>query len=609
VRRVGGQLVSVALALTAIAAAAFCATAVAAPEFGDPAKVLRIAFVAAETGFDPQAAADLYSNFVDRAIFEPLYQYDYLARPYKLVPNTAAAMPDISPDGLTWIIRIKPGIYFADDPAFGGKQRELTAADYVYSWKRVLDPRTRSPNLQIFDDVFVGTDVRLAAAKASGRFDYDAPMEGLVAVDRYTLQLKLKQPSYNLIHDLTSSASAAVAREVIQAYGDASGWAMDHPVGTGPYVLGQWERGHRIVLLANRTYRDVRFPDSSDPADGAIVALMKGKRLPQVGRVEISIIEESNPRLQAFERGQLDYTTVPSDIARSVLAPGPELLPRFKAAGVLLAHGVQPSIVYTYFNMDDSIVGGYSREHVALRRAISMAYNTDEDIRVLRLGNALPATQPIPPGVSGHDAAIDGRSNYDPAGAKALLDRFGYIDRDGDGWRDLPDGKPLVLALGFTPEANERPYLELWQRSLKAVGIRMEVVTQKFPDLLKMARSGQLMMWTLANTSTTTDGYGFLGLLYGGHAGLSNLARFSLPEFDRLYGQSRSLPDGPQRTALFGQMSGLVAAYAPWILEAYRIENVLVYPWVEGYKYNAFNAQPWQYYDVNLNMPHKAVVQ
>jgi oligopeptide transport system substrate-binding protein len=145
--------------------------------------------------------------------------------------------------------------------------------------------------------------------------------------------------------------------------------------------------------------------------------------------------------------------------------------------------------------------------------------------------------------------------------------------------------------------------------ALGAVGIRMEVVTQKFPDLLKMARSGQLMMWTLANTSTTTDGYGFLGLLYGGHAGLSNLARFSLPEFDRLYDQSRSLPDGPQRSALFGQMSGLVVAYAPWILEAYRIENVLVYPWVEGYKYNAFNAQPWQYYDVNLDMPHKAVVQ
>jgi peptide/nickel transport system substrate-binding protein len=137
----------------------------------------------------------------------------------------------------------------------------------------------------------------------------------------------------------------------------------------------------------------------------------------------------------------------------------------------------------------------------------------------------------------------------------------------------------------------------------------MDVVTQKFPDLLKMARSGQLMMWTLANTNATTDGYGFLGLLYGGHAGLSNLARFRLPEFDTLYDQSRALPDGATRTALFRRMSALVAAYSPWILEAYRIENVVVYPWIEGYKYNAFNAHPWQYYDVNTTMPHRAVAQ
>ena len=143
----------------------------------------------------------------------------------------------------------------------------------------------------------------------------------------------------------------------------------------------------------------------------------------------------------------------------------------------------------------------------------------------------------------------------------------------------------------------------------------MDVVTQKFPGLLKMARSGQLMMWTLANTNTTTDGYGFLGLLYGGHAGLSNLARFKLPEFDALYDQSRALPDGAARTALFRRMSARVAAYSPWILEAYRIENVVVYPWILAIRRgarpdaHACDAHPWQYYDVNTTMPHKAVAQ
>ena len=144
----------------------------------DPNKVLRVAFVAPETGFDPQAASDLYSNYVNREIFDPLYKYDYLARPYKVVPNTAAALPDISADGLTWTIKLRPGTYFSDDPAFKGSKRELTAADYVYAWKRLIDPKLRSNNVQIFDDRLVGAKEAIAAAIKAGKFDYDAPLEG-----------------------------------------------------------------------------------------------------------------------------------------------------------------------------------------------------------------------------------------------------------------------------------------------------------------------------------------------------------------------------------------------------------------------------------------------
>ncbi len=187
----------------------------------DPNKVLRVSFPAAETGFDPQVGNDLYSNHVNRAIFDPPYTYDYLARPFKLVPNTAVALPQISSDGRDWTIRIKPGIYFSDDPAFKGQKRELTAADYVYSWKRVIDPKVRSPNLQIFDDLFEGADAAIAKAKETGKFDYDAPMEGLLATDRYTIRIKLKRPSYDLLSNLTQIQSGAVAREVVDAYGDA----------------------------------------------------------------------------------------------------------------------------------------------------------------------------------------------------------------------------------------------------------------------------------------------------------------------------------------------------------------------------------------------------
>jgi oligopeptide transport system substrate-binding protein len=590
----------------ALAAAIVLAPILAHAE-ADPNKVLRVVFPVAETGFDPQAVNDLYSNHVNRAIFDPPYRYDYLARPYKYAPNTAAAMPEISPDGLGWTIRITPGIHFTDDPAFKGKKRELTAADYVYSWKRILDPKMRSPHLQQFDGLFAGADAIVARAKETGSFDYDATMEGLQAVDRYTIRLKLSHPAYELLSDLTASPSAAVAREVIEAYADGNSWAMANPVGTGPYRLKEWRRGQKIVLEANPGFREVRFPDSSDPADRALVARMKGRKLPLIGRIDISIIEESNPRLLAFEKGDLDYMQVPPDLVPNVVDPGNTLKPRFAKAGVTLARGIQPAINYTYFNMEDPVVGGYTKDKVALRRAIGMAFNTDEEIKVLWHGQAVPATSPIPPNVTGHDPKFNGHVNYDLRGAKALLDKFGYVDRDGDGFRDLPDGKPLMLTIGAAPDARGRQYEELWQRSLASLGVRVEFRKQKWPDLLKMARLGQLQMWYLGNISTTTDGYGFLGLLYGKHAGLSNIARFDLPEFNRLYDQSRKLPDSPERTQLFREMSQLVTAYAPWNLEVYRYENMVVYSWVTGYKYNAFMNHPWMYYDIDTAMPRKAV--
>ena len=574
---------------------------IAAPAFAqpDPNKVLRAVFPVAETGFDPQAAGDLYSNSVNRVIFDPLYTYDHLARPMKLVPNTAVALPEISPDGKTWTIRIKPGIYFADDPAFKGKKRELVAQDYVYAWKRVLDPRMRSNNFQVFDGRFVGSEAVQAKAREIGKLDYDVPIEGLQAIDRYTLRLKLNFADTELLSNLTIPASAAIAREVVEAYGDGSTWVMANPVGTGPYRLKEWRRGQKIVLEANPGFREVRYPESSDPADKAIMAKLKGKRIPLVGRVEISIIEEGNPRLLSFEQREIDYVSVPPDLIWNVLDPPAALKPRLAKQGVQLGRGVMPAITYAYFNMEDPVVGGYTPEKIALRRAVSMGYNGPEEIRVIRQGQAMPANQVVPPTVSGHNDKLPTRAIYDPAGAKALLDRFGYKDRNDDGYREMPDGKPLTLKLSSAPSAIERQFDELWVRSMNAIGVRIEFNKQKWPDLLKAARLGQLQMFQLGNFNTTSEGFGFLGLLYGGHAGFSNLARFAQPDYDRLYLQARGTPNGPEREALMRKMGDLVNAYAPWNTTVFRYENVLVHPWVLGYKYNGFNQHPWAYFDID----------
>ena len=576
--------------------AAFLSTGTLAQPEGD--KVLRVAFPIAETGFDPQSGGDAYSNYVNRQIFDPLYKYEYLPRPYKLVPNTAAALPDISPDGKTWTIKVRPGIYFADDPAFKGKRRELTAADYVYSLKRLLDPKMRSNFLQIVEGRFVGAEGIVERARSGGDLDYDASIEGLQAIDRYTLRFKLNFPDYELLANLTTTPTAAVAREVVDAYRDSSGWVMANPIGTGPYRLKDWRRAQRIVLEANAAFRDERYPEPASATDRALVKTLAGRKLPLVRRIEISIIEESNPRLLAFMQKQLDFLAVPNDIIGNVMTPDGKVKPDLAKQGVTLQRDVQPAINYAYFNMEDPIIGGYAPDKVALRRAIAMGYDVDDEIRVLRQGQGMEATQIVPPNMSGHDPVLNVRSKHDIAAAKALLDKFGYKDRDGDGYRELPDGRPVVIKMGTSPSGEDRQRDELWRRSMDAIGIRVEFITQKWPDLLKMARLGQLQMWRLGNINTTPEGFGFHGLLYGPHAGFSNLARFNLPQYNHLYEQARAMPDSPERTKLLRKMSELVAAYAPWVITAFRIENVLVQPWVVGYKYNPTYQFPFPYLDV-----------
>jgi oligopeptide transport system substrate-binding protein len=592
-----------ALAFAVLAAPAHAAT------WADPAKTLRVMIPVAETGFDPQATSDLYSSHVERAIFDSLYVWDYLARPYRIVPNTAAAMPEISADGRVWTIRLKRGIRFADDPAFRAGPRELTAHDYVYAWKRLLDPRVRSPYLWYLNGKLAGAEPVLAKAKTDGRLDYDAGIPGLKAIDRYTIRLELVEPDYVLQGYLTQVAMAAVAREVVEAYGDASGWVMANPVGTGPYRLKEWRRGQRIVLEANRGYREETFPEAPANADAAIravAAAMKGKRLPQIGRVEISVIEESSPQLLAFDSGALDYANVAADLVANVLDPGSRLKASYTDRKVALHRVIRPSLNYAYFNMEDPVVGGYTPEKVALRRAITMGFNVPDLIRVWWQEQAIAATQPIPPNVAGHDPKLDVRAPYDVATARSLLDRFGYRDRDGDGWRDLPDGRPFTLSMGSTPTTRDRERDELWKRSMKDLGIRIDFVKQKFPDLLKMGRAGRLQMWPVGWITTYGEGDAFMQLLYSGNIGQSNYSRFRNDEYDDLYRRSKRIPDGPERTALYARMAGIVAAYAPWELGAYTYENTLVRPWVRGYVKHVSWEHPWKYHDLDVEAQRSA---
>jgi ABC-type transport system substrate-binding protein len=387
----------------------------------------------------------------------------------------------------------------------------------------------------------------------------------------------------------------AVAREAVEAAGND---VMSRPVGTGPYRLKEWRKASRVVLEANPAYRTIRFPDSADPQHRALVAAMKGRTLPQIGRIEISIIPESQPEILAFLQGDLDWIALGGDGAKRMLPDG-KLLPELAAKGVVHRRFGAPSLTFTYFNMDDPAVGGYSNAQVALRRAIAMGFNVDEMIRVLFAGNALPANQLLPPGVNGHDTGLPPKSLYDPAAARTLLDRFGFKDVDGDGFREMPDGKPLTVVRGTLPESWYREVDTLWRKNMDAIGIRMQVNQQTFAELLNLSRAGQLPMFNLGIRSLEPSGYQVLQTLWSKETRDTNPSGFSRPDYDAAYEQFLRTPAGPERTALARKMSDISQAWMPMLLHTFGVGNALHYPWVIGYWPSQFGFS-WKYADVDM---------
>ena len=581
-----------------------------------PLKVLRVPFSVAETTFDPAKINDLYSRSITPHIFEALYEYDALARmPVKIKPLIAAALPEFSADYKTWTVRIKPGIYFASDPAFKGVKREVVAQDFLYALKRFVDPANKSPlATSILDQKYLGlAALRDEALKNKTPFDYDKPIEGLKVLDRYTLQFNLEigRPRY-LESMAASDLFGAVAREVVEFYGDKIG---EHPVGTGPFKLVQWRRSSFIALERSADYREVLYeaePRADDAAGQAILAKLKGKRLPIVDRVEVSVIEENQPRWLAFLNGQVDglvaiHGSVPIDFANLAM-PNGKIAPNLAKKGIAGQRNVNSDVGISYFNFDDPVVGGYTPDKIALRRAIALSIDIEREIRLVRRGQAIPGQSIIVPHTTGYDPAFKSEmSEYNPARAKALLDLYGYTDKDGDGWRDLPDGKPLVLEVATQPEQISRQFDEQWKRNLSAIGIRVKFNVGKWPEQLKASRAGKLQIWMLGSSAASPDGVGSFQRLHGPASGGQNLSRFNLPAFNEVYDKLQALPDGPERDALFLHGKKLAAAYMPYKVHGHRISTDLYHPWLIGFRRPQFWQEWWHRVDVDSELRDKAL--
>ena len=550
-----------------LAAALALAAATAAPAPAAPAagKVLHAFLSTGETGLDPAVASDLASLSLLENLFEPMLRYDYAARPVKLVPASLSAMPASDASGKVWTFRLKPGMFFSDDPAFKGRKREVVAADYQFAIERLLDPALKSP----------------------WAFMFEGKLADLRTLDKYTLRLTLKEADPSLLFYLALPATGAVAREVTEAYGSQVG---NHPVGSGPFVIEQWKRSDKITLAANKDYHQV----------------WQGQRLPLVDKVEVKIMEEYQSRVLGFLNGEFDYIEqLPESMRDMVLdpaSPTPLLKKELAARGMVLSPFPVLQTYYMWMNMEDPVLGGYGKEKVALRRAIALGYNGPEDIALLKKGLAIPAQSPLPPNVLGYDPAYRSPVAYNPELARALLDRFGY-KLGKDGFRTLPDGRPLALVMHSEPTMVGRLRDELWRKNLNALGIRVSFKTDKKTEIIKASRLGKVQMFETNWIADFPDGDNFYQLLYGPNSGRANYARFNLPDYNSRYQRARRLGDGSQRNALYRELNQLIHAYNPWVLLIHPISADIQQPWLKNYKRHPVELTNWRYLYIEAKPP------
>jgi len=548
-------------------------------------------------GLDPVRAGDTLSGGIIAQIYDCLYEYHYLKRPYQLVPCLAETMPQVSEDGLVYTIPIKRGVYFQDDACFpGGKGREVTAQDCVYAIKRLADKGNKPRGWWLLDGKVVGLDEFHDASVTlpeGETMDYDRPVEGLRALDRYTLQIRLTEQYPQLKYALAMTYTAPVPREAVEFYGEDF---VNHPVGTGAFRLKEWSKRWRLILESNPTYREDYYPREGEPGDAEAGLLdAAGTRLPIVDEVYYTVVRESQPMWLYFKQGYRDISGVSKDNFAEAVTTARELTPRFRQMGIRLIKTSEMDVYYVGFNMKDPLVGA-NRE---LRQAMSLAYDTEWRIEHLSNGRAIAAQGPIPPGMFGYDPELrNPYKRYDPEAARRKLAEAGFPEGIG------PEGAQLEVSYDIgaaDPAARQRALA--FAGDMQEIGIRVKIVTNTWSEFLEKLRTGRLQVFTVGWILDYPDPENFLQLLYGPNSSPGpNSTSYDNPEFNELFDRMKVMQDGPDRLAVVRQMVGIVIEDAPWIPSVHSLSYVLVHKWVKNFKPHGMTGGFLKYRDVDVEL-------
>jgi len=531
-------------------------------------KVLNIPAIAKVKSFDPVDTEDIYSWQAISTVYESLFEYHYLKRPYELVPLLAESLPEISSDGKIYTIKLKKGVFFHHNKCFPeGKGREVTAFDVVYSLKRMADPKLASKGWWMLENKIVGLDEWRKEQTKAIKTNYNVVVEGIQAINPHTIQIKLTNVNYQFIHTLANPPGVVVAKEAVEFYGKDF---LNHPVGTGPFVLDQYDQSNKIVYKRNPNYREVLFPEDSDLGQNLTG---KGKKIPFVEEIIQTSLEESQPRWLNFVKGKFDLSSIPKDSFDSVASLEGNLLPEFQKKGVALYKSSILDVTFYTFNLENTVL-----KNLKLRQAMAMAFDRLKSGEMFYNNRVILAQGPIPPGLEGYD--LEYRSPYlasekqvNLEEAKKLLAEAGY-----------PEGKGLPpITLDVTSSTEARQGGEFFKNQMALLGIKIEVISNPWGELVEKVNKGTGMIFAKAWMADYPDAENFLQLFYGPNkAPGPNDSRYDNPVFNKMFQEALLLPPGEERALKYKKLNKLVAEEVPAIFVHHRLGYTVAHGWLEN---------------------------
>ena len=578
--------------------------------------IYRLTYADDVKSLDPATCGDEMSSTIQANFYEGLYAYQYLKRPVEVVEQIADGMPEISPDGLTYTIKIKRGVSFHRNPCFGKDPSErrpwntrcVRAQDFLYAFKRVADYHINTGLAWAFlANRIKGLDEYREKTRQykGGDFSrYDLNVEGLCAPDDGTLVLRLTSPFPQLIYVLAMHVYAPIPREVIDYHlstaDDGKGGRTPIPseqrspeimeqeqvVGTGPYVLTTFKRKWKIVMDRNPDFRDERYPSEGEgsssayPGDSALGLLADaGKRVPFIDEINYRYIEEDYASWMLFLSRQVDAGPIPVETFQAVITPGKDLTDDWKKRHIALSKVTKPSIYWIVFNMEDPLLG----KSKSIRQALCLGYDVENEIKILYNDRGRRAVNIVPTSFKGHEEAGPGPYfRYDTAAARRKI---------ADSNQEL--GAAGLLEGGEIPEIkfdlSDGPYAlrmaDFARQQFSKLGLKVKCVFNDWPTLQRKVENKQVQMYTMGWVADYPDAENFLQLFYSGNIDKgTNNANYRNARYDSLYQTIRIMQDSPRRTGLYAQMIRIVSEECPVLLMTESESFSLYYDWIQNVK-------------------------